>query len=128
MFGIEVPVMQMTTAQRRVLRYLRIEPKHPGEKRIPSRLVTKFLIEQELIKVTDYNPDIQFIKSHKDKYILAVGTYAVQNNTFLFQISKHFSELIDKPFVVVPGHHGSFMDDSSNWSKCLSSIIAGFSK
>lgn len=128
MFGIEVPVMQMTMAQRRALRYLKGEPKNSGEKRIPSKSATKFFIEQELIKVTDYNPDIEFIKNHKDKYIIAVGTYAVQNNTFLFQISKHFSELIDKPFVVVPGHHGSFMDDISNWAKCLFSMIDSFTK
>lgn len=124
MFGIEVPALQMIKSQMKAMKYLKNEPKLPHEKRISSKLASKFLIEQELIKVTQYQPDISFIKENKQKYILAVGSYAQQHNSFLYKISQSLSELMDKPYVVVSGHHGSFMDDTKAWGDSIRKFIS----
>lgn len=122
LFGIEVPAINMIGSQIKAMRYLKNEPKNPTSTRIPSKIASEYLIKQELIKVTDYAPDLEYLKSNKDKVVIAVGTYAQRNNTFLFKVAKRLSEILEKPFTIVSGHHGSFMDEVQAWGDSIKAM------
>lgn len=124
LFGIQVPPAQMIAAQMAAMKHLRGEPKEPNMPRIPSKLASKYLIEQELLPVTNYEPDFDDIRASKQKYVIAVGSYAIQHDTFLFQIAKRFAEKIGVHYIEVPGHHGSFMDMPDEWAKSMRKIAA----
>ena len=124
--GIEVPAFQMIKAQMSAEKHLKKNSLVPKKDRIPSKQASLYLIRQELLPVTDYEPDIGFMADNKDKILLAVGSYAKEHNTFLFQIVKQLSEQIGKPYVLVPGHHGSFMDDIEHLSIRLNELIQNF--
>ena len=108
LFGIQVPVKQLISAQLSAEKYL----KKRGivkEKKVSSRQASRYLIQQELLPVIEYEADTDSMK--REKTVLAVGDYAVNNHTFLFQIIEQLSKGTGIPYVIVPGHHGSFMDD-----------------
>lgn len=126
MFGIEVPAIEMIKAQLNATQYVKNEEKFPNEKRISSKLASKYLIEKELIKVTHYVPDLNFMREHRDKYVIAVGTYAQQHNSFLFQISKKLSEELGIKYTLINGHHASFMNDTTSWAESMKKILDNF--
>lgn len=123
LFGIEVPTMQLIKAQFTAERYLKINNIEKQIK-VPSKLASKYLIQQELLPVVTYEFDEDDIEKHLNKVVLAVGDYAKNNNTFLYQIVESISKTLGVTYVVVPGHHGSFMDDEENWAKAINQIIA----
>ena len=84
------------------------------------------LIRQELLPITEYVLDIDYLAQNKDKILLAIGTYAKEHDTFLYQIAREMSKQINKPYVLVPGHHGSFMDDAANWANRLDELVRSF--
>lgn len=126
MFGIEVPAMQLISSQMKALKYLKTEPKCEKEIRIPSKAASKYLIEQELIPVTDYELDIEFIKDHKNQIHIAVGRYAQEHQTFLYKVADQLCKLTELSMITLPGHHGSFMDDQKAWALALRNIMNSF--
>jgi hypothetical protein len=95
-------------------KYLKSEPSELEVKSIPQKVTTDYLIKQELILITIYNPNIEVLREDKDKIIVAFGTYAQSRNTWLYKTAKHLSEEINCEFVVFSGHHALFMDDIEN--------------
>lgn len=114
LLGIEVPVIKMIIAQIKVGKYLKNEPSELEVKSIPQKVSTDYLIKQELVPITTYNPNIEALREDKDKIIVACGTYAQSRNTWLYKTAKHLSEKINCEFVVFSGRHASFMDDIEN--------------
>lgn len=123
LLGIEVPVIKMIIAQLKVGKYLKNEPSESEVKSIPEKVSTDYLIKQELVPVTTYNPNIEVLREDKDKIIVACGTYAQSRNTWLYNTAKHLSEEINCEFVIFSGHHASFMDDIENWATKLMETI-----
>ena len=123
LMGIEVPALQMIKAQLTAEKYLKQELKLQKKERIPSRKASKYLIQQELLPITEYKPDINILTERKEKVLLAVGSYAKEHNTFVFQIARQLSEQIHRPYVIVPGHHGSFMDEPERWAMRMEELI-----
>ena len=125
-FGIEVPALKMMTAQMRGVKYLKNEPPVADSSAIPSKTASEYLMRQELVKVTHYLPDMDALKRNADKCVVAVGAYAKEHNTFLYNCSTEFARKLDKECAVVPGHHGSFMDDAEAWAVCMRKNIHCF--
>lgn len=122
LFGIEVPAMQLIKAQLKAEKYLKSQ--HiKKELKVPSKQASKYLIQQELLPLVSYEPDRNSLESHTGKLVLAVGDYAKSNNTFLYQIVEQLSESAGIPYLIFPGHHGSYMDDAENWAKAVDRTI-----
>lgn len=125
-FGIQVPVWQMTKAQLAARRYASQVSQGgeiPKEHRIPSKKATEFLIRKELLPITEYNFDSEFFRDKKNTFVIAAGTYAKENNTFLYQIAEALAEECGSSVEIVPGHHVSFMDDPIGWAERLDEIL-----
>lgn len=112
----------MIAAQARAEKYLKNNHIHK-ERKVSSRQASKYLVQQELLPTVCYTVDPQPIKNHLDKMVLAVGEYAQNRDTFLYQITLQLSKTLGVPFVAVPGHHGSFMDDAENWASAIDRIV-----
>jgi len=123
LLGIQVPVIKMISSQLKVNKYLKNEPRQPEIKSIPQKVATDYLIKQELVAVTSYKPNIKILCENKDKIIVASGTYAQERKTWLYEAARHLAEEIGCEFVVLPGHHASFMDDVENWAKEFKKLL-----
>ena len=123
LLGIQVPVRQMIKAQLVAQKYVSKEKEIPKEHRIPSKKVSEFLIRQELLPITEYDVDVEFFRNRKDTFVIAAGTYAKDKNTFLFQTAQILAERCGLSTALLPGHHGSFMDDPINWAKRLKELL-----
>lgn len=93
LFGIEVPIMQLIKAQFEAERYLKINNVEKQIK-VPTKLASKYLIQQELLPITTYEIDEYSIKKNLNKVVLAVGDYAKNNDTFLYQIVESIKKTI----------------------------------
>lgn len=122
LFGIEVPVVQMVRAQLSAESYLK-KNRIGKERMVSSKQASKYLIQQELLPVVRYDVDVGTLKNERAKIVFAVGEYAERRHTFLYQVAARLSELSGAPCAVVPGHHGSFMDDPEHWAEAVEKII-----
>lgn len=123
MFGIEVPPLNMIRAEMKARKYLKNEPIQPDMKRIPAKAATQFLIQKELIAITDYQPDIEKLKQNRDKVVIAAGTWSIANHTWLAEVARRLADSLDCEFVTVPGHHASFMDNPQEWATAIKRIL-----
>ena len=122
LFGIEVPAIQMIRAQLKAEIYLK-QNHISKEKKVTSRQASEYLIRQELLPVVLYEADHDCLRKERDKAVLAVGTYAKENGTFLYEAAAHLSKKTGIPCESVPGHHGSFMDEPEQWADRVKQII-----
>jgi hypothetical protein len=109
-FGIEVPALQLIKAQSKMLKDSQSRRAQSDQHRIASKDATDFLIRQELLPVTNYQPDIERIKQNRVKVFIAVGEWSLGKNIWLAQVAKILAEKLGCELVPFPGHHGSFMD------------------
>ena len=123
LFGIEVPVWQMISAQLSAQKYVKPEQSQRDDERIPSKQASQYLIRQELLPVTEYELDFDYFLKINTPVVIAVGTYAQQHNTFLYQIGEQLCNRLNSTCTLLPGHHGSFMDDAVNWAVEIVEII-----
>lgn len=121
-FGIEVPAIPMIRAQLKAERYLK-KNHISKEKKVTSRQASEYLIRQELLPVVLYEADHDCLRRERDKAVLAVGTYAKENGTFLYEAASQLSKKTGIPCESVPGHHGSFMDEPEQWAERVRQII-----
>ena len=121
-FGIQVPAIPMIMAQLKAEKYLK-QNHISKEKRVTSKQASEYLIRQELLPVVGYEADYDSLRKERNKAVFAVGTYAKENNTFLYGIAEKLSEMTGIPCETVPGHHGSFMDAPEQWADRIRQII-----
>ncbi|MGL5313596.1 MAG: alpha/beta hydrolase [Peptostreptococcaceae bacterium] len=124
LFGIEVPTIEMLKAQFKARRYLENEPLCFDEKRISSRMSAEYLIRQELLPITNYNTDIETILNNNCKIVITCGDYAITRSTWLGDVSRELSNLLSSELFVLPGHHGSFMDNPKDWARDIRYILS----
>ena len=124
MFGIDVAAFDMIKAQFKAKKYLKSEPLYFEEKRIPSRLASEYLIKQELLPITNYNPDIETLRNNNCNIVVACGDYAITKSTWLGDVSRNLAQLLSCELVVFPGHHGSFMDKPKDWARDIKYILS----
>lgn len=123
MFGIEIPPVDMIRAELKARKYLKNEPKPPHEIRIPSKLATEYLIRQELLPVTNYQPQLEILREHKAKIVIAIGTYAMEHHTWLSKIGERLQNEIGCRINIVPGHHASFMSEWDEWAVAIREML-----
>ncbi|WP_179865706.1 alpha/beta fold hydrolase [Bacillus sp. AFS017336] len=104
----------------RLKAYLRKEPKLTGEVRIPERIADDIFIKQELIPVTNYIPNMDILREHKEKLIFAAGDWSVNKNVWFAEVAQKLSNEIGSTLITLPGSHVSFMDKPKEWARVLS--------
>ncbi len=99
--------------------YLMKEPKQSEEVRLPEKLTDDIFIQQELIKITNYMPDMDLLRKHKEKLIFAAGDWTVRKNVWLAEVARYLSDKTGSAFITLPGSHISFMNRPREWATIL---------
>ncbi|AZN41699.1 alpha/beta hydrolase [Paenibacillus albus] len=99
--------------------YLLREPKQPGVAPMPQSLADDIFIKQELIQVTSYIPDLEALRTYKDKLIFAAGDWTVKHKVWFAEVAQKLAHETDSTFVTLPGAHVSFMDKARKWAEIL---------
>jgi pimeloyl-ACP methyl ester carboxylesterase len=100
-------------------RYLKKEPIHPGEFHLSQKIANEIFIKQELIPITNYLPDIDALRKHKEKLIFAVGSWTLRKKVWFAEVSGKLSNEIGTEFIALPGSHLSFIDKAREWAELL---------
>jgi pimeloyl-ACP methyl ester carboxylesterase len=93
---------------------------------LDQRKVMDFFIKQELLPVTNYEPDIEHIKENRIKVIMAAGKRSLAKRRFYAEAAQILAEKLSCEFVEFPGHHGSFVDVPNEWATTLKKSVRRF--
>jgi len=118
-FGIAVPfdysfgkaVMAVRAARK--ARALSREPYRDQKETI------EFFLKQEMIPVTNYEPDIETIKGNGVKVVMAAGKRSLERKRFYAETASILAKRLGCEFIEFPGHHGSFVEIPAEWSATL---------
>ena len=119
MLGVQLPVRKLIKATSDV----NTHREQSSERYISSKDATDFLVKQELLPVTNYQPDVELIKKNGVKVFIAIGTWALEKKTWYAQADQILAKQLGCELVTFPGHHGSFMDMPVEWATTLRSVL-----
>jgi pimeloyl-ACP methyl ester carboxylesterase len=119
MLGVQLPVRKLIKATSNV----NTHRKQSRERYISSKDATDFLVKQELLPVTNYQPDAELIKKNGVKVFIAIGTWALEKKTWYALANQILAKQLGCEQVTFPGHHGSFMDMPVEWAAALRSVL-----
>jgi pimeloyl-ACP methyl ester carboxylesterase len=91
---------------------------------IDRKILTKFFLEQELLPVTNYLPDIEAIKRNRVRVFMAAGKRSLEKKRFYAETAQILAKQLGCEMVVFPGHHGSFFDMPSQWAQTLRDTLS----
>jgi pimeloyl-ACP methyl ester carboxylesterase len=118
LFGIEVPVWQLITAGRAGR-----SRERGSEPRVNPRAGNDYFIKQELLPVTNYLPDVARLKLNGVPVYPAAGSWAMEREKWLAVVARLLAEQLGSELVVLPGHHGSYMDRPVEWAAALRAVL-----
>ncbi len=119
MLGVQLPVRKLIKATSDV----NTHREQSSERYISSKDATDFLVKQELLPVTNYQPDVELIKKNGVKVFIAIGTWALEKKTWYAQADQILAKQLGCELVTFPGHHGSFMDMPIEWAATLRIVL-----
>jgi len=93
------------------------------EQYLDQKKVMDFFIKQEMVPVTNYEPDVETIKKNQVQVFMAAGKRSLDKKRFYAQTAKLLADKLGCEFVLFPGHHGSFVDMPNEWATTLSSVL-----
>lgn len=123
LFGLEIPAIDFLKSQLKAKKYLQDEPLYFEERRIPSKLGSEYVIKQEILPIINYNPNIETLINNNCKIVVTCGDYAIARGTWFGDVSRELASLLLSELIVFPGHHGSFMDNPSDWARDIKYIL-----
>jgi pimeloyl-ACP methyl ester carboxylesterase len=94
-----------------------------GDNYLPRKAVTKYFLEQELLPVTNYLPEIESMKKNRVKIFMAAGKRSLEKKRFYAQTAQVLAEKLGCELVVFPGHHASFIDMPNEFAATLRRVI-----
>ncbi len=118
-FGTGFPIramMQSSSATRGNI-------KSGAEQRIDPRAATAFLIQQELLPVVGYVPDIETIKRNGVKIVMAAGRESLDKHRWYAETCPVLAEKLGCELVILPGHHVSFVTAPVEWAAALRDVL-----
>jgi pimeloyl-ACP methyl ester carboxylesterase len=119
MLGVQLPVWQMIKATREVNQHR----KRSSEPYLSSRQAADVLVKLELLPVTNYLPDFDAIKHGEATSFVGVSEYGLTRSAWYAQVAQVLASQLDCELVTFPGHHGSFMDASDEFSAVLRDVM-----
>jgi len=122
-FGIEVPALEMIKAQTNLIKQNKERQEQSDQPRIASKDTTDFLIQQELLPVTNYLPDITGTQQNGTRVIIAIGKWSLEHKNWLAEVAQVLANKLGCELAIFPGHHGSFMDMPVEFAEKLRTIL-----
>jgi pimeloyl-ACP methyl ester carboxylesterase len=119
MLGVQLPMRPLIQATRPV----NAHRKQSTEPYLSDRTATEFLIKQELLPVTNYLPDIERIKQQGVPVVIASGQWAVEKKTWYAQADQILAGKLGGEMVILPGHHGAFLDQPQEFAAALRTVL-----
>jgi pimeloyl-ACP methyl ester carboxylesterase len=95
----------------------------PYEDRERMLETNRFFMQQELIPVTTYMPDIKLIKQSGVKMFSAAGIWTLEKKKVYGRTAPILAKMLGCEMVEFPGHHGSYMDMPEEWAATLRGIL-----
>lgn len=86
----------------------------------------EFFMQNEIMPLTFYRPDVEAIKANKVKIKMAAGQVTLDKKFFYGQTAPLLAQQLGCEFVVFPGAHLSFMDIPEQWEPVLRKALEGF--
>ena len=108
-FGIELPAVRLMIDTLKVYKYRKQDEITCNVKYIPSKAGSEFLLFQELLPVTSYQPDFDALKNSGVKIFIGCGKYGLTRNTWYAGAAKIMADRLECELVTFPGHHGEYM-------------------
>jgi hypothetical protein len=93
------------------------------ERYLDRRAATEFFVQQELLPITNYLPDVAMLRKSGVKIYMAAGKRSLDKNRFYAETARVLAERLGCEMVVFPGHHGSFLDMPHEWAAVLRDIL-----
>jgi hypothetical protein len=90
---------------------------------LPAEIVTELFLQQELLPVTNYLPDVEAIRKNSVRIYMAAGKRSLDKKRFYAQTARILADRLGCELVVFPGHHGSFVDMPNEWAAVLRDIL-----
>ena len=121
-FGIEMPVYPLIWATIKLRVFTRKESLKNDPPRISSKDANDVLLLNELLPVTGYEPDFESAIAGGTKLYIGCGQYGLKHNVWYAEVGRILAEKLSCEMVKFPGHHGSFMDNPTEWSQVIREI------
>lgn len=119
MLGAQLPVGALIKATKGVNQH----QAQSAEPYLSARTATEVLVELELLPVTNYLPDVAVIKANGVPVVVGVGQWALAKQTWYVRAAQILAEMLGRPVVTFPGHHGAFMDQPSEFAAALRQVL-----
>ena len=94
---------------------------------LDQKKVMNFFIRQEMLPVTNYEPDLAAIQKNNVKIVMAAGKRSLEKKRFYAETPKILAEKLNCEFVLFPGHHASFIDLPDEWASTLKRTLTRMS-
>jgi len=117
--GVGLPLGPMIKGDREAQRF-RVES---GESYIDSRAASAYLIQQELLPVTHYAPDVERLKQSGIPIFMAAGQASLDQGRFYAQTAGVLAQRLGSELVIFPGHHMSFWNMADAWTSTLRGVL-----
>ena len=122
-FGVELPAIRLMAATLKVLIYEKLEKPTFDVKRISSKQGAEFLIFNELLPITGYEPDFNALAANGTQIFIGCGKYGLGRNAWYARAAQIMAKRLSCGFVEFPGHHGEFMGNPAPWAKVVRETI-----
>lgn len=96
----------------------------PGADQVPGLDFAEFYMKHQMLSLTDYAPALDRIRRNGVRVVAAAGRLSL--DLPLGRAARAVAEGLEVPFVVFPGHHGSYSDPTvtDTWIASLREALA----
>lgn len=122
-FGVELPAIRLMAATLKVLKYERLEKPTCSVERISSKKGAEFLILNELLPITGYEPDFGALAANGTLIYIGCGKYGLNKNAWYARAAQIMVKRLSCGFVEFPGHHGEFMGNPAPWAMTVRETV-----
>jgi hypothetical protein len=83
----------------------------------------QFFLNQKLLPIISYKPDVPLIRQNGVKLFMAVGKWTLEHKKVYGRTAPLLGEMLGCELILFPGHHVSYVDMPKDWSAVLRSIL-----
>ncbi len=121
-FGVELPAYSLIWATVKLRVFMQKECLEDEPPRISRKDATDVLLLNELLPVTEYEPEFEKVKTGGAKLFIGCSQYGLKHNAWYAAAARIMAEKLSCEMVEFPGHHGSHMDRPVEWAKVIREI------
>lgn len=118
-FGVELPAYALLWATVKIRVFMPKEQLADEPPRISRTDATDVLLLNELLPVTQYEPDFNKAKYGGTKLYIGCSHYGLKRKAWYARAAQIMAEKLSCKLVEFPGHHGSFMDHPLKWAEVV---------